>query len=113
MTNALDTWARYRRSDCWVPVYTQTSPLPPPAPGSVRFQLAGRGVIKNILRTRLAEAPTDKRILFRLGKLAAQDGNIEDAVKFLRQAAEVGCAYIVSMYYAFLWPPMQQEEISE
>lgn len=80
------------------PAYTQVSPLPPSATGSVRFQLAGRNVIRKRLRTSLAEAPTDKRILCRLGSLAAQDGNIEDAVDFLRQAAKVACVYCTYIY---------------
>lgn len=68
--------------------------LPPPdLSPSLRFQFVGRKVIRNTLKSHLVESPADKRILCRLGRLAAQDGNIEDAVGFLQQAAKVrvGC----------------------
>lgn len=57
---------------------------------ALRFQKAARAIVRQCLNRRLEGTPEDKRVLRRLGNLANLDGEMDEALHFLRRAAEVG-----------------------
>lgn len=55
----------------------------------VRFQKAGRRVVRQCLQRSLESTPDDKKKLGRVGSLEAMDGDFDNAVEHLCLAAKV------------------------